>query len=540
MERAAIIRLIIEHLEFEGLHASRVALEQEFSEFYGATMLRGSFTSPTLDSSSALSRESRLAQLLGGVSTLLAAPPTAAAAVAGDAEASSAKKTTKEARVLFEDDGETVEWGSLSGLVAHMVRLKRDDNAAAEFAAFADVFFMMVESFSSAAEVAAELRSAGALGPAERESVVEIAELWLCEHFAKLPAASQVAALPSVRLLVEALAAAAADDADEAAPMKALRDALDTLESGAAGDRSRDPPPTIDFPLTSPRTAARQAASTTFRAKSPRVGLRPAEGLLSAWPSTELESLALQWTVIEWGMFAAIPRHEFMHTAWTWKEYTHAADHVRDAIAHFDAVSEWVMSEVLRDDLATAEERAKVIAAFVRTAGLLLQLCNFQGAYEIVSALDRKAIKQLEQTWRIVPSAFREHLEGILAVFDLADNKRNYRAALQRAMGEGRAIVPQLSLHFGDLVMLEDDTVRPKCHPERSELHNWGKWCAVHGKVSELLHFQERPYDVAADDGAANFLRMRWQRHRHVDEKSSRAADKALLATSKEWAAAGH
>lgn len=531
------MRLICEHLEFEGLHASRIALEREFSECYGTTSFLGSFSSPPLDSSRALSRQSRLGGLLSGVNMLL--PPPAAASVDGNVDGTKvALEQTGLPNVLFTTDrSSVVEWGTVDGLVAHMADLARRGDAQA-FGLFADIFFTMLESFATASEVCNALDAVRATGSTECAIVVHIAELWLRQHFSKLPTASQSAALPSVRALVAKL------EAGSAASAQGLLGALAALESGCGGDRSQDAPSRIEFPLSAPR--AEEVREGAMAKKQPpsaagaRAGQCTTEPLLAAWPQADLQELALQWTAIEFEMFAAIPRYEFMGTAWTWKKYTHAADRVRQAIAHFDAVSEWVMSEVLRDDLASAESRAKVVAAFIRTAGFLLQQRNFQGAYEIVSALDRKAIKQLEQTWRLVPAEFIDHLRGILAVFDLADNKRNYRSALLRAVQERRAIVPQLSLHFGDLVMLEDETGQPNCHPERPALHNWAKWTAVYAKITELLRFQERPPQIAVDDGAANFLKLRWQRHHHIDEASSKAADKALLAQSKKWAAAGH
>ena len=534
-DRADIVRLICEHLEFEGLHSSRIALEREFSECYGATSFLGSFLSPPLDSSRALSRQSRLAGLLGGVNMLLLTP--AAASADGNVDGTKvALEQTGVPDVLFTADRSAVEWGTVGGLVAHMVDLARRGDAHA-FGLFADIFFTMLESFATTSEACDALNAVRTTGSTESAIVMHIAELWLRQHFSKLPTASQSAGLPSVRALVAAL------EADGAASAEGLLDALAALESSSGGDRSQDAPPWIEFPLSAPRAEVRVGGRAKKKppfAAGARAGQCPAEPLLAAWPQSELQELALQWTAIEYEMFAAIPRYEFMGTAWTWKRYTHAADRVRQAIAHFDAVSEWVMSEVLRDDLAGAGSRAKVVAAFIRTAGFLLQQCNFQGAYEIVSALDRKAIKQLEQTWRLVPVEFVDHLQGILAVFDLADNKRNYRSALQRAVQQRRAIVPQLSLHFGDLVMLEDETGQPNCHPERAMLHNWAKWTAVYAKVAELLRFQERPYQIAVDDGTANFLKLRWQRHHHIDEASSKAADKALLARSKKWVAAGH
>ena len=81
--------------------------------------------------------------------------------------------------------------------------------------------------------------------------------------------------------------------------------------------------------------------------------------------------------------------------------------------------------------------------------------------------------------------------------------------------------------------MLEDETGQPSCHPEHKSMHNWVKWTMVHEKITELLQFQKRPYSsITADVGAALFLKLRWQCHQHIDEASSRAADKALLVRS--------
>jgi hypothetical protein len=80
----------------------------------------------------------------------------------------------------------------------------------------------------------------------------------------------------------------------------------------------------------------------------------------------------------------------------------------RAFIDRFNALSAWVTFAVLNH--ADIDERAKKVAYFIKLAGHLSELANFNGLMIVLTALQQGCIARLKYTFEMVPKAEKAKL----------------------------------------------------------------------------------------------------------------------------------
>ncbi|CAK4715282.1 unnamed protein product [Aphanomyces euteiches] len=166
------------------------------------------------------------------------------------------------------------------------------------------------------------------------------------------------------------------------------------------------------------------------------------------------QEVADQLTLIEEHKYQKIIPRELTNKNWTGEHKHELAPNVMALIEHFDARAVWVSSEILHPKLNTPQQRFKMVSFFIDVADACYRLRNFNSLFEIVTGLTAPCLKQLESTWKLVPTSQIEHLERLKRVCSADDNYRAYRE--EYAAAEGYPRLPTISIVVKDLFGFEE------------------------------------------------------------------------------------
>ncbi|CEG46223.1 ras guanine nucleotide exchange factor [Plasmopara halstedii] len=233
-----------------------------------------------------------------------------------------------------------------------------------------------------------------------------------------------------------------------------------------------------------------RARLTATSRKSARISygnVEPLTGLTA-------QELADQLTLIEAEQyFAKLNPRELTNKAWTRENKHRDAPHVMALIELFDAIAEWVSSEILHPQLQ-AVERAKMITLFIDTADHCYQMNNFNSLFEISTGLSAPCIRQLNTTWSLVSAAASEKYQCLQQLCSPDENYRSYRQAFGLAEGQ-----PRLACWF---ILVKDlFTYEEAMKSVEDGLVNWHKFRKIYRVISDAIDVQNFNY-VPPNTGA--------------------------------------
>ena len=177
------------------------------------------------------------------------------------------------------------------------------------------------------------------------------------------------------------------------------------------------------------------------------------------WELLEDEVLAQHMTLIDFEMFRSISPAELLDKNWT-KGYPKAelkSPHVMRMITRFNLVSEWMIEQILKQ--ISPEKRAVIITKFIRIGTVFLELKNFNGIMQVISALHSSPIRRLEQTWDCLKGVgpmgrtMIESFERLESVMEHTGGFKSYRTSLSKSEPP---CLPYLGVHLTDLMFVEE------------------------------------------------------------------------------------
>jgi len=219
--------------------------------------------------------------------------------------------------------------------------------------------------------------------------------------------------------------------------------------------------------------------------------------------------LARQLTIREHQLYKKISAVECLGQGWTKKDRKDRSPNIIRMIHEFNRTSEFIMTAVLYEP--DTKQRAKVIEACITCGETFLQLNNFNGINEVVSALGCSPIHRLTKTWRHVPKPKVKALLSLRQLMDPQSNCKNYREALACS---NPPIVPFVGMYFSDLVFLEDGN--PDYLKEEPTFHNFHKRTLIASVIQQLRQFQDVPYNLIKVDIIQSWL----ETQKHYDEET--------------------
>ncbi|KAF0744637.1 hypothetical protein Ae201684_001101 [Aphanomyces euteiches] len=268
------------------------------------------------------------------------------------------------------------------------------------------------------------------------------------------------------------------------------------------------PPPSFSRGQTMPPVSLHRPAShapfqTTFQTpltRSTSDNTRERAKCTTALPRSEpfggmsAQEVADQLTLIEEHKYQKIIPRELTNKNWTGEHKHELAPNVMALIEHFDARADWVSSEILHPKLNTPQQRFKMVSFFIDVADACYRLRNFNSLFEIVTGLTAPCLKQLESTWKLVPTSQIEHLERLKRVCSADDNYRAYRE--EYAAAEGYPRLPTISIVVKDLFGFEESMpTKEKC---LIHFRKCRKICQV---IRDALSCHHIKYTIAPSSG---------------------------------------
>ncbi|CAL4109964.1 unnamed protein product, partial [Meganyctiphanes norvegica] len=152
--------------------------------------------------------------------------------------------------------------------------------------------------------------------------------------------------------------------------------------------------------------------------------------------------IAEQITLLDAELFSIIQIPEAI--IWSWKQSEEKSPYVTAFINHFNKMSIWARSQILK--LEDAHEREKYVMKFIKILKHLRQMNNFSSYLVILSALETAAVRRLE--W---PQHIMDSLKEYGELFDPSVNFKTYRQTLAESTPP---CIPHIGLILQDLTFI--------------------------------------------------------------------------------------
>lgn len=222
---------------------------------------------------------------------------------------------------------------------------------------------------------------------------------------------------------------------------------------------------------------------------------------LGIWEVSDLE-IARQLTIIEFNLFSAIRPRELLNQAWKVPKFRQGtrstSPNIMEMLRRFNDIrTKWVPTMIERAPLL--KQKVKVLKRFILIAGELLKLNNFHDATAILQGIKLECEIRFHGIWADLPNRFKREfrvMEGIVS------SEEQYKAALPNRHSVLHSCIPILDYHLKKLVAVE--TLVPSV---TGNMVNFAKCRYVYRVVSELVQFQQTPYNLQPVTQIADLIR---------------------------------
>jgi len=187
---------------------------------------------------------------------------------------------------------------------------------------------------------------------------------------------------------------------------------------------------------------------------------------------------------VDFDLMSKVEIHEYFTYFCRKKDpkYHLLTQHLDNWIHHWNSISAWVTSEILRDE--NPRQRAVKIERLIDIAKQLKQLFSFNTLYAFVTGFNHSSVMRLKKTWDHVKSSSQTSLNDLEEFMSNVDNFGQYRKHLGK-VPKTVCTIPLLSLILRDIEFLNVNS--PKL---RNGLWNFGKLRLIKNKISELERYK--------------------------------------------------
>ncbi|XP_021062598.1 ras-specific guanine nucleotide-releasing factor 1 isoform X2 [Mus pahari] len=207
--------------------------------------------------------------------------------------------------------------------------------------------------------------------------------------------------------------------------------------------------------------------------------------------------IAEQLTLLDHLVFKSIPYEEFFGQGWMKMEKYERTPYIMKTTKHFNHVSNFIASEIIRNEDINA--RASAIEKWVAVADICRCLHNYNAVLEITSSINRSAIFRLKKTWLKVSKQTKSLLDKLQKLVSSDGRFKNLREALRNC---DPPCVPYLGMYLTDLVFIEEGT------PNYTEdgLVNFSKMRMISHIIREIRQFQQTTYKIEPQPKVIQYL----------------------------------
>lgn len=163
------------------------------------------------------------------------------------------------------------------------------------------------------------------------------------------------------------------------------------------------------------------------------------------------EEIARQMTLLEYELYRRVQLPELMNQNWTRSGAHELSPNLTALISHFNRVSQWVQTTILRH--IDAKVRARIVAHFVDVAKHLAALQNFDGVMQFVAAFQSASVSRLKKTWAAQSKATTAELARLKELLSPQSSFAKLRDALRSA---NPPAVPYVGMYLADLTFIDE------------------------------------------------------------------------------------
>eukprot|EP00944_MAST-04C_sp_MAST-4C-sp1_P005089 g5089.t1 len=142
-----------------------------------------------------------------------------------------------------------------------------------------------------------------------------------------------------------------------------------------------------------------------------------------------VDLLAKELTLIDQDMFQSISAFDYLHKSWECARYSCSNDSSRIWIDHFNAGSQYLVSQILA--AADSNQRVQRVIFVARLGKALLEIHNFMSSAMVTFALSHASLKTLYVGWNRLPSETEKEIEELMHTFSHEQNYANYRKRIK-------------------------------------------------------------------------------------------------------------
>jgi len=176
-------------------------------------------------------------------------------------------------------------------------------------------------------------------------------------------------------------------------------------------------------------------------------------------------------------------------------------------IRFFNQISNWISTEILQDH-PTAEDRAQAINKLLQIASKLMELHNYNGAFEIMAGLNNTAIHRLKQTFPKISTVSKQIMQQLN---NLSNTDLNYKSLRDSIKLASLPAIPYLGLYLTDLTMIDtgntDRIAQSLPDGTTIELINFLKLRTSAQVITQIQNYQTIPFSYHPVKRIQDFIR---------------------------------
>jgi RasGEF domain/RasGEF N-terminal motif len=215
--------------------------------------------------------------------------------------------------------------------------------------------------------------------------------------------------------------------------------------------------------------------------------------ILGSGPSiTEFDALELarQFTIKESKIFCAVLPEELVGQEFRSDKRQSAAINVKALSSLSSIMTAWVADSIM-DESTDAKRRATIIKHWIKVCSKCMSLNNYSTMYNIFCALESTSIQRLNKTWPLLSAKYKETMDSLRHLTDVARNHAVYRSELRQRVPP---CLPFMGLYLTDLTFVDEGNLDTRPIPDAPDgstpLINFDKHIKTARIISDIQRFQ--------------------------------------------------
>jgi hypothetical protein len=200
--------------------------------------------------------------------------------------------------------------------------------------------------------------------------------------------------------------------------------------------------------------------------------------------------LARQFTIKESKIFCAVLPEELVGQEFQSHKRNSSAINVKALSTLSSVMTAWVADSIM-DESADVKRRAAIIKHWIKVCSKCMSLNNYSSMYNIFCALESTSIQRLNKTWPLLSHKYKETMDNLRHLTDVARNHAVYRAELRQRVPP---CLPFMGLYLTDLTFVDEGNLDTRPVPDSPEgappLINFDKHIKTARIISDVQRFQ--------------------------------------------------